>query len=130
LTGQVIAASDVAGRPDVPLAGQMVVVVAVEQAGEVLGTGGSDLDDEALRFLKADLPQADSRIVVTLSDAAGSYTLLLPAGDYILCVADSDATPPGFPAKTRGCGRTQVPAGALRRVDISSGFGEIVLVEP
>jgi hypothetical protein len=129
LTGQVIAESDVSGQADEPLPGQMVLAVPVEKAGETLGAGGRDPTDEELRFLKAILPQADPALAVTTTDAAGDYTLLLDPGVYILCVADSEITPPGFPATTRGCGRTQVTPGGLRRVDISSGFGEILLVE-
>jgi hypothetical protein len=129
LTGQIVAESDVTGQADQPLPGQMVLAIPVEKAGEILGAGGKSLTGEELRFLKADLSQADAAIAVTTSDAAGNYTLLLDPGEYILCVADSDTTPPGFPATTRGCGQTQVPPGALRRVDVSSGFGEILLVE-
>ncbi len=129
LTGQVIVESDVSGQPDEPLAGQMVLAIPVEKAGKILGAGTETLTNEKLRFLKASLPQADPAISVTLSDAAGTYTLLLDPGQVILCVADSEKTPPGFPAKTRGCGRTLVPPGELRHVDVSSGFGEILLVE-
>ncbi len=68
-------------------------------------------------------------MAVAVSDAAGGYTLLLDPGQYVLCVAESEQSPPDFPATTRGCGRTTVEAGQLRQVDISSGFGEILLVE-
>jgi hypothetical protein len=127
LAGQIIAESDVSGQPDEPLPDQMVLAIPVEKALEILGVGGSSLTPEELRFLKANLPQADPAITVALSGAAGDYTLLLDPGEYILCLADSESTPPGFPATTRGCGLTQVPPGELRRVDISSGFGEILL---
>jgi len=129
LTGQVVAESDVSGQPDVSLPGQMVLAVPVEKAGKILGAGSERLTDEELRFLKANLPRADPAIEVTLTDAAGNYTLLLDPGEYVLCVADSEKTPPDFPATTRGCGRTQVPPGELRQVDVSSGFGEILLVK-
>jgi hypothetical protein len=66
----------------------------------------------------------------TVSDAAGAYTLQLSPGDYLLCVANSDSIPPALPARTRGCGRAAVSPGPLTRVDISSGFGEIVLITP
>jgi hypothetical protein len=75
------------------------------------------------------MPEANPAIAVTLSDADGIYTLLLDPGEYILCVADSEEIPPDFPATTRGCGQTRVVQGELRQVDISSGFGEILLVE-
>lgn len=130
LAGLVIAASDVAGVPDEPLPDQMVLAVAVERADAVLGPGTSGLPDGELRFLKADLPAPHPALSVTLSDPAGNYALALPPGEYLLCLADSDVTPPGFPARTRGCGRADVPAGPMRRVDISSGFGEILLVVP
>jgi hypothetical protein len=129
ITGQVFAESDVSGQPDDLLAGQMVLAIPAGKAGEILGTGGEVLTDEKLRFIKANLARADPALAVTLSDSAGNYTLSLAPGEYILCVADSDVTPPGFPATTRGCGRTTVQPGERRRVDISSGFGEILLVE-
>ncbi len=129
LTGQVIGASDVTGQSDQALANQMVVAIPVAQAQEFLGAGSERLTAAELRFLKANLPQADPAIVVTLSDAAGKYTLLLDPGEYILCLADSQKMPPAFPATTRGCGRTQVLPGELRRVDVSSGFGEILLIQ-
>ena len=129
LTGQVIGASDVTGQSDQALANQMVVAIPVAQAREFLGAGSERLTDVELRFLKANLLHADPAIVVTLSDAAGNYTLRLPPGDFVICLADSENIPPGFPARTRGCGRTHVAPGKLRRVDISSGFGEIVLLE-
>jgi hypothetical protein len=129
LAGLVFYASDVSGQPDQPLAGQLLMAVPAARAGEILGTGPGELTDAQLRFLKADLPRRDPASAVTLSDAAGKYTLLLDPGEYVLCVLDAEATPPDFPATTRGCGRTQVMPGELRRVDISSGFGEILLVE-
>jgi hypothetical protein len=129
LTGQIFAASDVSGRPDEPLPAQMVLAIPLLRASEILGQARLDLTDDRLRFQKARLRQADPALRVTLSDAGGNYTLLLDPGEYVVCVADSETTPPGFPATTRGCGRTEVLPGALRRVDISSGFGEILLLE-
>jgi hypothetical protein len=99
LTGQVVAESDVSGQSDKSLPSQMVLAIPVEKAVEILGAGTQQLRDEELRFLKAALPQADPAITVSLSDAAGNYTLLLDPGEYVLCV------------------------------EVSSGFGEIVLVE-
>jgi hypothetical protein len=125
-----MAASDVAGQPDEPLADQLVLAVAVEQADEVLGPGAAGLDDAGLRFLKASLPAPHPALAHTLTGAAGDYALALTPGAYVLCLADSHLSPPGFPAVTRGCGRAEVPAGAIGRVDISSGFGEILLSAP
>jgi hypothetical protein len=129
LTGVALSASDVSGQPDLPLAGQLLLALPVSQAGAALGLEGQDLSPERLRFLKAGLPQRDASMAVTRSDAAGRYTLLLEPGDYVLCVAESEQNPPDFPATTRGCGLAQVREGELRRVDISSGFGEILLIE-
>jgi hypothetical protein len=128
LTGQVISASDVSGQPDEPLPGQSVLAIPIEKADEILGGGTSSLTNEKLRFWAARLPQKDPAIGFVLSDAAGKYTLILNPGEYILCVADSEKSPPDFPMTTRGCGRVQVPPGNLRRLDISRGFGEILLV--
>jgi hypothetical protein len=130
LAGIVFYASDVTGRPDEPLPDQLVLAVPVEKASELLEPGSEQLADRELRFLKASLSAAHPEIHTTLSDSAGSYTLLLAPGEYLLCLADSEANPPGFPAVTRGCGRAQVQPGELTNVDISSGFGEILLVVP
>jgi hypothetical protein len=130
LTGQVISYSDVAGQPDTPLPNQMVLGFPADKMAEILGAGKEALSDRELRFLKASLTGANPAIVSTLSGTGGEYTLFLDPGETILCVADSEKTPPDFPATTRGCGRTHVLPGELRRVDISSGFGEILLVEP
>jgi hypothetical protein len=129
LSGTVLSASDVAGQPDQPLAKQLLLAVPAAQAGGVLGLEGQELDPARLRFIKAELLRVDPSMTVTLSDAAGRYNLLLDPGEYVLCVADSEKSPPDFPATTRGCGLAMVLAGQLRCVDISSGFGEIVLVE-
>ena len=129
MTGQVVAESDVSGQPDTALPNQMVLAIPAGRAAEILGIGSQVLKDAELRFLKANLSQADPAITIALSDAAGNYSLLLAPGEYVLCVADAENTPPSFPATTRGCGRTSVPPGKLRQVDISSGFGEIVLIE-
>jgi hypothetical protein len=130
LVGTVFYASDVSGRPDEALPDQLVLAVPVEKASELLAPGAEQLADRELRFLKASLPEAHPEIQTTLSDSTGSYTLLLAPGEYLLCLADSEASPPGFPAVTRGCGRAQVQPGGLTQVDISSGFGEILLVAP
>jgi len=130
LAGQVLAASDVSGQPDVPLPDQLVLAVPVDEADEALGLGTASLDEAELRFLKADLAAPHPAVVVALTDSAGSYRLSLSPGDYLLCLADSDAMPLGLPARTRGCGRATVTGGTVRRIDISSGFGEILLVTP
>lgn len=129
LTGVIFAESDVAGIPDEPLAGDMLLAIPAGKAGEILAGGGEAPGDEELRFLKARIAQADPAIQVTRSDAAGNYTFRLDPGEYILCAVNSGQDPPDFPVTTRGCGRTEVPAGEMKRVDISSGFGEILLVE-
>jgi hypothetical protein len=129
LTGQVVAESDVAGQPDTALPKQMVLAIPAASAAEILGIDSQMLGDAKLRFLKAHLSQADPAISIALSDAVGKYSLFLTPGEYVLCVADAENMAPSFPATTRGCGRTSVPPGKLRQVDISSGFGEIVLIE-
>ena len=128
LTGRVTSASDVSGQADKPLAGQMILAVPGESAGTILAAGGTAPDDRALRFWSTTLAQRDPAVKFTLSDAAGVYSLALKPGEYILCVADSDKAPPDFPVTIHGCGRVQVLPGALRRVDISRGLGEILLI--
>jgi hypothetical protein len=129
LTGVVLSASDVSGQPDQPLAGQLLLAAPLAQAGPLLGLSASELTPERLRFLKASLPHQDPAMTLELSDSDGRYTLLLDPGPTVLCLVESEQSPPGFPAATRGCGLTTVVEGQLRRVDISSGFGEILLLE-
>lgn len=129
LTGVIFSESDVAGIPDEPLAGEMLLAIPAEKAGEILAGGGAAPGDEELRFLRARLTQADPSVQVTRSDAGGNYIFQLEPGEYILCAVNSDKDPPDFPVTTRGCGSTRVPPGEMKRVDISSGFGEILLVE-
>jgi hypothetical protein len=128
LTGKVVSASDVTGQPDVPLPNQMILAVPIENASEILGITSKIPTNQELRFWASDLPHKDPAIVSTLSDASGNYVLILTPGEYILCVADSEKSPPDFPATIRGCGRVVVQPGVLRRVDISRGFGEILLI--
>ncbi len=130
LAGVVVAASDVTGQPDTPLADQLVLAVALAQADAILGLGGRAPTRELLRFLKADLPASDPAIVTTLSDSQGRYTLALAAGRYVLCLADATQPPPALPATTRGCGLVDVPTSGVGRADLSSGFGEVVVVMP
>jgi hypothetical protein len=129
LAGQVIAASDVAGRPDTPLAQQLVLAVRFEQSAGLLGIGDQTLAPATLRFLKVLIPAADPAIHTAVSDATGAYDLVLDPGSYVICLAESEQQPPGFPARTRGCGRSEVPPGVVKRVDLSSGFGEVLLID-
>ncbi|MEJ2600793.1 MAG: hypothetical protein P8Z00_20850 [Anaerolineales bacterium] len=129
LTGVVLSASDVTGQPDEPLPDQMLLALPAAEAGAILGLGEQELTPVRLRFLKADLPQAGPSMTVAVSGSSGRYTLLLEPGAYVLCVAESQVSPPDFPVTTRGCGLTTVLPGQLRRVDVSSGFGEILLIE-
>jgi len=126
INGVILSASDVSGQPDVPLPGQLILAAPIGQAERILGSGTDRLADQKLRFLKVTLA-ADPGVPQTMSDSTGSYTLALEPGEYIVCVLDSETSPPSFPARTRGCGRTQVSPGETRRIDISSGFGEILL---
>ena len=83
LTGQVVAASDVSGQPDTALPSQMVLAIPVGKAVGFLGHNRPQLSDTDLRFLKANpFAQADPAITVSLSDAAGNYTLRLDPGEY------------------------------------------------
>jgi hypothetical protein len=128
LTGVVMSASDVSGQPDQPLAGQLLLALPLAKAGPLLGLSEAELTPERLRFLKASLPQKDPAMTLAVSDSAGRYTLLLDPVQTVLCLLESEQSPPDFPATTRGCGLTTVVEGQLRTVDISSGFGEILLL--
>jgi hypothetical protein len=128
VAGLVVAASDVAGQPDTPLADQLVVAVPLAQADAVLSLGGAQPTPELLRFLKAQLPAGAPALTTTRSDARGQYALTLDPGGYVLCLADSAQQPPALPATTRGCGPVDVAAGQVQRADLSSGFGEVLLI--
>jgi hypothetical protein len=129
ITGVVIAASDVAGAPDAPLATQLVVAIPLELLGVLPGGIPGPPSDRDLRFLAVTVEAPEPQIATTFSDGQGHYTLPLAPGEYALCLADSDSAPSAaFPLTTRGCGRLAVQPGTPQQVDISSGFGEIVLV--
>ncbi|MFW6070474.1 MAG: hypothetical protein ACOC9X_05450 [bacterium] len=125
--GIVTAYSDVGSQPDEPLAEQTVVILPLEAASSVLGTATSPAPDE-LRFLQTTVPEPDERVTLAVSDAAGRYEATLDPGNYVLCLADAAGpTPTDYPLAVRGCGAFMVPAGAVVEVNVSSGFGEIVL---
>lgn len=131
ISGAVIAASDVGGQPDQPLPGQLVVAIPIDLVGSLPGGPGGAPSDRDLRFLAVTVERQQNGVVTTLADAGGRYNLALAPGDYALCLADSSgAQPAGFPLTTRGCGRVAVQQGSVRAINISSGMGEIVLVEP
>lgn len=130
ITGQVVAASDVAGQPDVPLADQLVLAIPTESAPRLLGLDPAGLTQENLRFLHTTIDSPESQITTTLTDNDGNYSLELPPDEYVICLADADSPPAGFPVNTRGCGPVTVTSAELQRVDISSGFGEILLEQP
>lgn len=125
--GIVTSYSDVGSQPDEPLAEQTVVILPLEAASSVLGTASSPAPDE-LRFLQTMVPAPDERVTLAVSDAEGRYEAALAPGDYVLCLADAAGpTPTDYPLAVRGCGAFMVPAGAVVEINVSSGFGEIVL---
>lgn len=130
LAGLIFSASDVTGQADTPLPDQAIVAIPEAEAAGILGLS-SPPTAEQLRFLKATIGAARPQMGVTVSDAQGKYSLALPAGGYILCVGEENTSAPAsFPLRTRGCGQVSVPPSGVKTVDISSGFGEILLVEP
>jgi hypothetical protein len=124
LRGVVVAESDVTGLPDTPLTGHTVVAVSEEAADARLGLPAEAWDVQTLRFLQTNVEEADGAFITTTDDE-GRYELLLAPGVYALCLADLAAD--GVTLQTHGCGRVQVEPGRLHEVDISSGFGEILL---
>jgi hypothetical protein len=130
LAGKVVAASDVSTIPDEPLPDQLVLLLPAEAAAAALGLPGGVLDPEQLRFTHATIQQAPPGTATAVTDAEGRFNLELPPGEYVLCLADSEAPPAGFPVTTRGCAVVAVAPGEVKEVIVSSGFGEIVLLEP
>jgi hypothetical protein len=124
--GTVYSASDVSGIPDEPLLGQVVVALPVAAAAETLGLQ-PPLDAERLRFLSLNLDEQDPPLASAVSGEDGAYFLPLPPGDYVLCLGESAGQPGGFPVALRGCGLASLAPGQARQVNISSGFGEILL---
>jgi hypothetical protein len=124
--GTVYSASDVSGIPDEPLPGQVVVALPVAAAPEILGQQ-PPLDAERLRFLSLNLDEQDPPLASAVSGEDGAYLLPLPPGDYVLCLGESAGLPGSFPIAVRGCGLASIAQGEARQVNISSGFGEILL---
>ncbi|MEJ2211636.1 MAG: hypothetical protein P8129_21730 [Anaerolineae bacterium] len=135
LSGTVVAESDVSGQPDVPLAVTAVVAMPLERLAGLVGIPPAGLTDRELRFLSLTLAQRVAGMAVDLTDPEGHYEMTLPAGEYALCLAYPESSPAGpageppLPLNIRGCGRLALEAGQTRIVDVSSGFGEILLKE-
>jgi hypothetical protein len=125
ITGVVIAESDVGSQPDTPLGDQIVVAIDEEDASTLLGLPAGDWDTQALRFLHTSVSSSADGVFITRTDGDGRYMLPLEPGIYALCLADSAAD--GVTLELRGCGRVEVTVGAVQMVNISGGFGEILL---
>jgi hypothetical protein len=124
--GLVYAASDAGGVPDVPLASQVILAIPAAAAGDTLG---SSLDPGQLRFLKVELRQEEALFMTTLSGPDGTYSLPLEAGEYVLCLGESQGQPGSYPISLRGCGLAMLAEGEKKRINFSSGFGEVLLEE-
>lgn len=127
LLGQILSASDVNGIPDTPLPDQVVLAFPESTAPRILGTNSS-LTDTDLRFLKADIPAQDPKLTIAISGPDGQYQMNLPPGKYIVCLAESQDAAGAFPVSIRGCGRVNIHDDEQVGLDISSGFGEILLI--
>jgi len=130
INGEVLYESDVATQPDQPLVDQLVLVIPLKEASRILGINPDELNQETLRFLRSTITTNESQIITKLTDNEGKYIMELPPGEYVICLGDAESPPEGFPVNTRGCGQVAVAAGALVQVNISSGFGEILLENP
>jgi hypothetical protein len=124
--GRVYSASDVSGIPDTPLKNQLILAIPIGAAPDLLALD-FPLDPARLRFLRHTLPAPDPRVEVTASGEDGTYTLQLPPGDYLICLGDSQHPTERYPLDLRGCGSATLPTGEAREVNISSGYGEILL---
>jgi hypothetical protein len=126
--GTVIMESDVISRPDVILANQLVLVFPEKAIMSLLG---GKVDPSELRFLRRTISESEEGMEMTLTDSDGHFAFSLVPGDYVLCLADSDGpNPADFPATTRGCGQVTVQPNIMRQINVSGGYGEILLVEP
>ncbi|MBN1661598.1 MAG: hypothetical protein JXA93_24605 [Anaerolineae bacterium] len=135
VSGTVVAESDVSGQPDVPLAGAAVIAMPIDAVATLAGAEPGSLSDRDLRFLSFTIERELAGMAMDVTGAEGRYELALPAGEYGLCLAfgeGGEAAPAGGPALpliVRGCGRLSLAGGQVRSVDVSSGFGEILLEE-
>jgi hypothetical protein len=134
LSGTVVSESDVAGQPDTPLAGAAVVVMPLDALAAMAGLPHVEPSDRELRFLSFTIDREVAGMAVDVTDVLGHYALALPAGEYGLCLAYSEETgtvpsEPQLPLGVRGCGRLVLQEGQTRVVNVSSGFGEILLEE-
>ena len=135
VSGTVISESDVAGQPDTPLAGAAVIVMPLDALATMAGLPPGEPSDQELRFLSFTIDREVAGMSADVTDAQGHYELALPAGEYGLCLAygegDAGTVPgePELPLSVRGCGRLVLQEGQTLVVDVSSGFGEILLEE-
>ena len=132
ISGHVVSASDVSGQPDVPLVRQVVIALPLATLRDM---ADQPLTEADLRFFSHLLPGALPGAILALTDARGTYALELAPGTYALCLAYPAAgtaegpQPTDFPLEVRGCGRLDLATGQARTVDVSVGFGEILLIE-
>lgn len=127
LSGRAISESDVILQPDVAMANQLVVVLSGE---ELSALAGGTVPASELRFLHLAVGTPQELTAITSTDSDGRFAFTLSAGDYILCLADSKAAAGEvFPLRTRGCGQVRLEAGKMLRITVSSGFGEIIIIE-
>ena len=126
--GTVIAESDVMFESDMVMTDQLVLIFPQEATSSLVGR---KVDSSELRFLRETISELNEGIETTLTDNDGQFSFFLPPGYYVLCLADLDEqTSDSFPITTRGCGQVMVQSNIMRQVNISSGFGEILLIEP
>jgi hypothetical protein len=124
--GRVYSASDVSTIPDTPLPGQVILALPAAEAGERLGAS-LPLSPTDLRFLKAVIREPHPGLSTALSGLDGAYSLPLSPGEYVLCLGESEGQPGEYPISIRGCGLASLPSTSAQQMNISSGFGEILL---
>ena len=130
LTGTVIAESDVGSLPDEPLSDQLVLLLPLDEAPRLLGASSST-DDGGFRFLHTTIEQSSPALSTLRTGPNGAVSFGgLDAGGYVLCLADATGESMNAPPyDTRGCAPLTLEKGETLDVEVSSGFGEIVLRE-
>ncbi len=130
--GQAVNKSDVSGLTDSVLSSGEVLFVPEDRATDLAGTAGfdpSDIDGMRHAFFELD----ESRLAELAGGAAaigsdGSFPLDLPAGRYLVCLADTfvDHTS-GPPYAVVGCDVIDLSTGASLTVSFGEGGVEATL---
>lgn len=128
--GLVFSRSDVSGVPDSPLVSGTVLFVPQERAADVAAMAGMSLGDVSrLAHASFVMDQTNASTLGAIAvniDVSGRFPVSVPAGRYVVCLADvfADHTA-GPPYSVVGCAEVPLPAASVAGLSVSFGEGGV-----